>query len=102
MHQVRQQRPDRNVEQALESEPLTESEKLRHVHHMICASPADGGAGVHAKEDPWKYVESVFPLHDHSKNKAWLQEWTRKTFLSAEDLDQIRDLVGEKVILPDY
>ena len=76
---------------------MTEAERHRQIHHMICCPREEGGAGVTPKHGDWKLVEAVFPLHDHVKNKQWLTEFTRKTFLTPQDLDQIRNTVGEKV-----
>ena len=64
---------------------------------MITSPEEDGGAGITPKRGEWENVEAVFPLQNHAKNKQWLNEWSRKTFLTAEDFDHIRDAVGEKV-----
>jgi hypothetical protein len=64
---------------------------------MITCSHEEGGADITPKYGEWKNVESIFPLHNHKKNQQWLNEWSRKTFLSPQDLDHIRDGVGEKV-----
>jgi anoctamin-10 len=39
----------------------------------------------------------MFPLHDHTFNKEWIKKWSTSTFLKAEDLDEIREKLGEKV-----
>ena len=67
------------------------------IYQMITGLREEGGAGVIPKTSEWSNVEAVFPLHDHAKNKKWLSEFSRKTFLSPEDLDDIKDTVGEKV-----
>lgn len=64
---------------------------------MITCPPEEGGAGITPKYGEWKHVEAIFPLHDHVKNKKWLTEFARKSFLTPTDLDEIRDTVGEKV-----
>ena len=64
---------------------------------MITCSREEGGADITPKQGEWKNVESIFPLHNHKKNQQWLNEWSRKTLLSPQDLDHIRDGVGEKV-----
>ena len=64
---------------------------------MITDHKEDGGAGITPKQKPCKNVESVFPLHDHKFNKEWMKTWSTTTFLKAQDLDDIRDRLGEKV-----
>jgi len=66
---------------------------------MISCLKSEGGAGVTPGHGEWKNVESIFPLHDTEKNKKWLNEFSRKTFLTPDDLDLIRNAVGEKVFL---
>ena len=63
---------------------------------MITSPAEDGGAAITPKEGEWKNVESIFPLHDTAFNRQWVKEWSMKTFLKAEDLDQIKDRLGEK------
>lgn len=94
---VRTSGPDKNVSVALEKEPITEAERLRLVYLMITKSPDEGGAGITPGNGSWKYVDSIFPLHDHAFNKAWLQKWSHKYFLNQDDLDEIRDKFGENV-----
>ena len=97
LNAVRQAQPDKDTQKCLTSEPLSEAERYRLVHHMITCPREEGGADITPKYGDWKNVESVFPLHNHKKNQQWLEEWTRKTFLNPQDLDNIRDAVGEKV-----
>jgi anoctamin-10 len=49
------------------------------------------------KSEEWKNVESIFPLHDHTFNKHWISKWSTTSQLKIEDLDEIRDRLGEKV-----
>lgn len=81
-------------------EPATEAERLRVVNQMITLPAEEGGAGITPKHAEWKNVTDVFPLHDEETNKKWMREWSQKTFLSDEDLDQIRDKFGESVGVP--
>lgn len=78
-------------------EPATEAERLRVVNQMITLPAEEGGAGITPKHGEWKNVTNVFPLHDEETNKKWMRDWSKKTFLSDEDLDQIRDKFGESV-----
>lgn len=64
---------------------------------MITLPTEEGGAGITPKHGEWKNVTNVFPLHDEETNKEWMREWSKKTFLSNEELDQIRDKFGESV-----
>lgn len=97
LHGIRQIQPTKDTAETLTSEPLTPAERLRMIHHMICCPEDEGGAGITPKHGEWKAVEAVFPLHDHVQNKKWLAEFARKTFLTPEDLDEIRNSMGEQV-----
>ena len=81
----------------LTKESLTEAERYRLVHHLITGPKAEGGAAITPKHGDWKAVESVFPLHDHVGNKEWIKKWAKATFLKVEDLDEIRNRLGEKI-----
>ena len=97
MHGVRAAQPDRETQAALTTKSLTEAERLRVVYHAITNSREEGGAGIVPGSADWKDVESMFPLHDHTHNKEWIKTWSTKTFLKIEDLDEIRNRLGEKV-----
>lgn len=79
------------------AEPQTESERLRVIYHMITVPREGGGAGIIPKSDEWKNVVAIFPLHDQEANSQCIRDWSRKTFLTTEDLDQIRNTFGESV-----
>jgi hypothetical protein len=81
-------------------EPATEAERLRVVNQMITLPTEEGGAGITPNHGEWKNVTNVFPLHDEETNKKWMREWSKKTFLSDAELDQIRDKFGESVHAP--
>lgn len=97
MYGVRATQPDRETQNASTAQDLTEAERFRIVYHLITSSKEAGGAGIIPKEGQWKNVESIFPLHDKAFNKEWIKKWSTMTFLKAEDLDDIRDRLGEKV-----
>jgi anoctamin-10 len=94
---VRAVTPDRDIAQAFRDEPICEAERLRLVYLLITKAKNDGGAGITPGHGPWKHVESVFPLHDHAFNKAWLKNWSSKYLLADDDLDEIRNKFGERV-----
>ncbi|KAF7543569.1 hypothetical protein G7Z17_g10643 [Cylindrodendrum hubeiense] len=97
LHGVRASAPDKDVAQALQSEPVTEAERLRLIYLMITKPKNEGGAGISPSKAKWKHVHSVFPLHNHAFNKAWIKTWGSKYLLDQEDLDSIRDKFGENV-----
>lgn len=39
----------------------------------------------------------MFALHDHAYNHAWIKRWSTQYLLKPEDLDEIRNRLGEKV-----
>lgn len=65
---------------------------------MITSPKEDGGAGITPKHGEWTNVDSIFPLHDDKTNQAWMRDWSKKTFLTRDDLDQIRNKFGERVL----
>ena len=82
---------------SLEVEPITEAERSRLVYFMLTKPENEGGAGITPGDGKWQYVQSIFPLHNHQFNKAWIQKWSRKYLLDQEDLDEIRNKFGEEV-----
>ncbi|KAF2863880.1 DUF590-domain-containing protein [Piedraia hortae CBS 480.64] len=97
IHGIRQAEPSKDTQSALEKEPLTEAERLRIIYMMITNPESEGGAGITPKKGEWKNVESVFALHDHSYNKQWIKEWSTKWLLSPNDLDEMRNRLGERI-----
>ncbi|MDI1485948.1 MAG: hypothetical protein OHK93_004137 [Ramalina farinacea] len=94
---VRAAQPDRETHNILTSQSLTEAERLRIVYGMIANPPEEGGAGITPKFGACENVEAIFPLHDHAYNKEWIKKWSTVTFLKVEDLDEIRNRLGEKI-----
>lgn len=99
IHGVRTAAPTQVTRESLEAEPLYEAERLRIIYQLITNPASEGGAGITPKEGDWEEVESVFALHDHAYNKDWLKKWSSQYFLQTEDLDDIRNRLGEKVSL---
>lgn len=97
VHGVRSAAPDKETKQSLEREPLSEAERLRIVNRLITNPEDEGGAGITAKRGEWENVESIFALHDHAYNKAWVKRWSTKWLLNVQDLDEIRNRLGESV-----
>lgn len=97
LHGVCQIQPVRETVDALTQTPLTEAERLRIIYDLITCQELDGGANITPRHGDWKNVDAILPLHNHTRNKHWLSEFSKKTFLTPEDLDHIRDAVGEKV-----
>ena len=97
LYGIRQIQPVKDAPEALTSNPLTPAERHRQILSMIVAPKEEGGAGITPKHGDWKNVASIFPLQDRAKNKKWLAEFSTKTILTPEDLDEVRDAVGEKV-----
>lgn len=94
---VRSAAPEKETRQALEKDPLYEAERLRIIYQLITNPPEDGGAGITPKHGEWKNVEGIFALHDREYNKKWIKHWSSEWFLKPEDLDDIRNRLGEKV-----
>lgn len=79
------------------AEPITEAERLRLAYLLITKPRNEGGAGVTPRAGQWRFVKSVFPLHDRAFNRRWLKQWSAKYYLDDADIDQIRDRFGERV-----
>ncbi|KAK7420858.1 hypothetical protein QQZ08_010187 [Neonectria magnoliae] len=97
LHGVRASTPDSDVAKALQDEPVTEAERLRLIYLMITKPKNEGGAGITPSKAKWKHVHSVFPLHNHAFNKAWIKKWSSKYTVDQDDLNDIRDKFGENV-----
>ena len=97
IHGVRSEVPPKDTTKAVEKEPLTEAERLRIIYQLITNPIHEGGAGITPKKGEWEAVTNVFPLHDHVYNKEWIKKWSTQYFLQPEDLDEIRDRMGEKI-----
>lgn len=97
LYGVRAAKPDKETQKSITGQVLTQAERFRIVHEMITNPREDGGAGITPKEGEWQNVESIFPLHDQAFNKEWMRAWASTTFITAEDLDELRDRLGEKV-----
>ncbi|PGG98694.1 hypothetical protein AJ79_08779 [Helicocarpus griseus UAMH5409] len=95
LHGVRNTQPDPDAKGSCV--PETDAERLLMVYKMITLPVNEGGAGITPKHGEWNHVDSLFPLHDKQLNKEWIKSWSSKTFLSTDDLDQIRNHHGEKV-----
>lgn len=74
-----------------------EAERLRLVYLLITRHKTEGGAGITPKNGQWKFVNSVFPLHNHAFNRQWIKQWSTKYFLDDSDINEIRDKFGETV-----
>ncbi|KAK0112153.1 hypothetical protein ONS96_001410 [Cadophora gregata f. sp. sojae] len=97
LYGVRSAAPEKEMQKAIDDEPITEAERLRLTYLLITKSTSDGGAGITPKEGEWKGVESIFALHDRTFNKAWIKDISSKYFLNAQDLVAIKDKFGERI-----
>ncbi|KAF3767706.1 DUF590-domain-containing protein [Cryphonectria parasitica EP155] len=97
LYGVRTSAPSKDLTSYFEEEPVVEAERLRLVYLLITKPKAEGGAGVTPKIGQWKYVSSVFPLHNHVFNRNWIKQWSTKYVLDENDINEIRDKFGEKV-----
>lgn len=73
----------------------TQAEALRSVYHLVTWTHEQGGAGLTSTQ--WERVTSSFPPQAYDVNRKLLRRLASKYILSAEDLDAIRALFGEKV-----
>jgi anoctamin-10 len=88
--------PEQDAQDILDSNVLTQAERLRIVYNLITNPCEKGGAGITPNAGDWQPVDAIIPLHDQDFNKRWLKEWSTKYFLSVDDLTKIRDHYGEK------
>lgn len=99
LHGVRASSPDSDVAKALQNEPVTEAERLRLVYLMMTKPENDGGAGIVEQTGRWKYVDSIFPLHNQAFNKSWMKRWGGKYLLEESDIHEIREKFGESITI---
>lgn len=97
LYGIRTAAPEKEMQNNLNQEPITEAERLRLTYLLITKPRNEGGAGVTPKSGEWKGVESIFALHDYTFNKKWIKELAGKTFLGNKDLEEIKDKFGEKI-----
>jgi len=97
IHGVRTAAPTEVTRESLEAEPLYEAERLRIIYQLITNPASEGGAAIAPREGEWENVTSVFALHDHAYNKDWIKKWSSQYILQTEDLDDIRNRLGEKI-----
>ena len=97
LYGIRISTPSKDLKEYFKDEPVTEAERLRLVYLLITKPRNEAGAGITPKVGHWKFVDSIFPLHNHAFNKSWIKQWSTKYFLDEQDIDQIRDKFGEKV-----
>lgn len=74
-----------------------EAEDLLAVYHLILWPKDLGGAGITPEVNQWKSVKCILPIHNETVNQALLRHLSRRLFLTVEDFDRIRDLMGSKV-----
>ncbi|KAM0344920.1 hypothetical protein ACHAPU_007053 [Fusarium lateritium] len=74
-----------------------EAEDILSVYHLVNWSKDLGGAGITPGIGKWENVKAIFPLHHTKVNQSLLSYLSRRFFLSAEDIDKVRDLHGSKV-----
>jgi anoctamin-10 len=98
LHGVRHVAPDQETQRSLDKEPLTDAERLRIVHSLLTLPESEGGAGITPGKGQWTLVEGIFPLHDHEFNKGWMKRWSTTWSVSPEELGNLRDMFGEKVL----
>lgn len=79
------------------AEPVTEAERLRLAYLLIIKPRNEGGAGITPRIGQWRFVKSVFPLHDRAFNRRWIKQWSTKYYLDDGDINLIRDRFGERV-----
>jgi anoctamin-10 len=97
LYGVRTAAPEKDLQINLNDEPVTEAERLRLTYLLITKPENEGGAGITPKSGQWTCVESIFALHDHTFNKAWIKHLSSRYFLNAKDLTDIKDRFGEKI-----
>ncbi|KUI53766.1 hypothetical protein VP1G_01282 [Cytospora mali] len=97
LYGVRISAPDKDLVAYFENEPVIEAEKLRLVYLLITKPRNEGGAGVTPKTGQWKFVKSIFPLHNHAFNRHFLKQLSTKYFVEQNDINEIRDKFGEKI-----
>ncbi|RAH69068.1 anoctamin family protein [Aspergillus aculeatinus CBS 121060] len=95
LHGIIHEFPAGDDHTVVESE--TAAEALRSVYHAVTWQKHLGGAGITPKIGQWKNIQAAIPLQDRAANAELLRKWSKTLNITAEDLDAIRALFGEKV-----
>ncbi|UPL03994.1 hypothetical protein LCI18_014928 [Fusarium solani-melongenae] len=74
-----------------------EAEDILSLYHLINWPKTLGGAGITPGLGKWENVKAIFPLHNPRVNQALLRHLSKRIFLTPEDIDSIRDILGSKV-----
>lgn len=96
---VRSASPNQDVAKTLESEPVTEAERLRLVYLMMIKPENEGGAGLTENAGKWKHVDAIFPLQNRAFNKKWISNWSGKWLLEESEIHDIREKFGENITM---
>lgn len=94
-------RPDPREQRDFNTEPMTQSERLRVVYDLITGADS---ASIVIGSSPYEPVTAIFPPHDPHFNAKWLKSWTslNKDTLVAipdEQLNNIKNHFGEAIAL---
>ncbi|KAI9506155.1 calcium-activated chloride channel-domain-containing protein, partial [Coemansia spiralis] len=79
------------------AERISPSDRQRLIYKLIVGPVSEGYAGVNVEKEQW--VDSIFPLHDHSFNKSWIKHWSSKWLIDRYDLRRIREHFGEELAM---
>lgn len=75
---------------------LTPAQKLNLIYGILTEPPSDGGIGITPGYGDWKFVSSIFPLHNYTLNREWITRWSTKWVIDNEEIKWIRNNFGEK------
>ncbi|KAI5294485.1 hypothetical protein KEM52_003905 [Ascosphaera acerosa] len=89
LHGVRPKQPQ---DDETAGRPEREAERLQAIFYMMVFA-----AEITPGSDEYPLLEMMFPLHHKEMNLRWIKSWSSKTFLTEQDLDDIRDVHGEHV-----
>ncbi|ROT40207.1 transmembrane protein 16H [Sodiomyces alkalinus F11] len=89
--------PDKDLASSFRDEPVSEAERLRVVYLLMTKPKNEGGAGITPGSGLWKNVDSIFPLHNHTFNRNWIQKMSSKYIIDDTNLNEIRNSFGESI-----
>ena len=93
---VRNENP---ADDKISSEGFSSAERLRLVYDIITSPSNNSGLGIKPGQGDWKFVQSVFALHDAEWNREWLRRFSTPWLIEDKEIRLIRQQFGDRVAM---
>ncbi|KAH3684260.1 hypothetical protein WICPIJ_004763 [Wickerhamomyces pijperi] len=83
---------------SISDEGVTESQRSSMAYQILTLPLHEGGLGLTPGFGEWTFIKRVIPIYSEaSSNSALFSSILKKAFVDDSDIDQIKDIAGEKV-----